>query len=274
MQDVGLRTFGAPQYELIGDEDNSHGITVAADAAAHTKGSWIALGTSTLDADGFYLQVVPGTQPNVYLVDVAIGGAGSEVAILENLLASTPLNVGNWSLIYPVYVPLPIPAGTRLAARCQSITAGSDEVWASVVLARGEPFYAQRKSVATTYGADTANTGGTPVDPGTTAHTVGAWAEISASVNRIDYAIVCTGAENIQRDTASWFLDLGVGGSGSEVVNAPGAQLRTHSAIDHISPGAFERHAHWPAGSRLSARARSSIISATRVFELVVIGFS
>lgn len=274
LSDIGLLTFRDAAYELVGDEANSHGITIAASGTNHVKGSYVTLGTTVMDCDGFYLQIVPGTSGNDFLVDIATGGAGSEVVILPNVACGAG-TVGNWSTCHPVYIPLPIPAGTVIRARCQSNSTSSAEVWASVILARGKQYYAQRKSRATAYGVTTASTHGTDIDPGGSANTNGSWTEVSSSVNRIDYVLVCSSSHG-GGATASWFAELGIGGAGSEALLVPGLQYRRHTGLDQTSPFAVARFAEYPEGARLSARARCSITGAgvnNRVICLSVIGF-
>lgn len=264
-----------PVHELVGDENLSHGITVAAHASANTKGSWVELGTAAIGADGFYAQVVPGNSGDDFLVDIGVGGSGSEVAIVENVYVST-YSLGNFHGPAIFYVPLPVTAGTRIAARVQATT-GAAEVWVSVILARGEEYRGLRKSRATTYGANTAASRGTPIDPGGSSHTNGAWTQLSAAVtDHIRYAVAFTGPGADQaRSTASWFVELGIGAAASETVNFPGMQCRCHNADDGVFPAVHQLRALWPTGSRLSARARCSITTAgDRLIDVVVIGFA
>jgi hypothetical protein len=269
------RGFRTTNHELLGDSGDSHGVVVTASASADTKGAYTALGTTTFDCDGFYVQLVPGTATRNFLVDIAIGGAGSEVVILSNMLV-TAESGGNWVVVDDFYVPLPLPAGTAISARCQSHLAGSDEIWCSVVPVRGESYYAMRKSVATTYGATTATTRGTTLDPGASADTNGAIVELSASVSRIDYALICAAKSLDELNaTASWYVEACIGAASSEVAVIPGMQYRLHSTSDIALPNVRARFAHWPAGARLSARARCSVTTTPqRVIDVVVIGFS
>jgi hypothetical protein len=104
---------------------------------ANTKGSYaqITAGTSN-DIAGFMLmfdtqgQSTPSTNHVVdWLVDLAIGGSGSEVIFLPNWLQIAYC----WSAknyfangVTP-YIPMQIPAGTRIAARAQCNTNASPE---------------------------------------------------------------------------------------------------------------------------------------------------
>jgi hypothetical protein len=100
------------------------------------------------------------------LVDIALGGAGSESVIIPNLTCG---NVSDYaatsskgaSYFFPIY----IPAGVRVAATCQAST-GGDIVNVAVRLFQHPmgvgAWYGSR---VTAYGADTTNSRGTSVTP-------------------------------------------------------------------------------------------------------------
>jgi hypothetical protein len=94
---------------------------------ANTKGSFAQLIASTArDYVGIIIALddLNGTSAaGTFLIDLAQGASGSETVIVPNFGASaendtvTPQNSG--------YIPIPIPAGTRIAARCQSSAASN-----------------------------------------------------------------------------------------------------------------------------------------------------
>lgn len=130
--DVQIRLFdgsfteieGAAGVDAVG-YSAGFGTVVTPSATAHTKGSYAQLVASTsVDYMGFMLaldgQNGGATNARDYLVDLAIGGSGSEVIIVPNHLsrwiAASGMNPnGSYG---PFFIP--IPAGTRIAARCQS----------------------------------------------------------------------------------------------------------------------------------------------------------
>ena len=103
------------------------GVTIAAPASAHTKGNWVQLVASTAKrvvAMTLSAHAVGTTQLR-FLVDIGVGGAGSEVVVLPNIYvkigASYTRDGQNFG---PLLVD--IPAGSRIAARCQCATASKD----------------------------------------------------------------------------------------------------------------------------------------------------
>lgn len=242
--------------------------------SAHTKGSYGQItAAASIDADGFWLQLIAGSASNDYLFDLAIGGAGSEVNILSNLL----LCCSGFGVFesWDVYVPLPIKRGTRIAGRAQS-TLASQNFRAGLTLCKGPMYRAMRQRRAVTYGANTADSGGQAIDPGGSANAKGSYAQLSAAItNPIRYAILCHGnVRNGARTDYTALLDLAVGAAASEVVVAGNMYLRLESASDMVRPALRGRWLDIERGSRLAARASCSGTDATdRLTDLVVIGF-
>jgi hypothetical protein len=99
------------------DTANSTGTTVTSGAAG-TKGSYAQLTASCNEVSYLIVMVNKGsaTATDYQLVDIAIGGAGSEQIILPNLRSSQTSSAGH--LVPCLYgYPVKIPAGTRIAAR-------------------------------------------------------------------------------------------------------------------------------------------------------------
>lgn len=266
---------GPVSYASFGHAVVSNGTNVAASASLNTKGSYVELEASAaLDADGFYFYVLTGTVAGDYLIDVAIGGAGSEVDIVSNLLCSSPSN--NSEAPFEVYIPLPIPAASRISCRCQSSDSSATPTVCGV-LAKGGFYKAMRMSRATTYGANTADSGGVSIDPGGTINTKGAYSQLSAAItNPIRYAIICAGSQNNTVRTAmTHTVDIAYGGAGSETVIVPDINIRQVAvAYDGIQPAFTPRFFDLQAGQRLAARQAASGTDATdRLLDVVVIGF-
>lgn len=263
--------YGGTRLEAIGAAAFDIGVTAG---SANAKGSWAELTSSSpIDADGFYLNVAMVGTNRDFLFDIGVGAAGSEVVILENVLVS----IGSISIgqIVEAYVPLPIKAGTRIAARCQSTTV-SAVLGIMAHLAAGDFYSAMRCGRATTYGALTADSGGTSIDPGAVASTKGSWVELAASLtNPFRSALVCVGNQaNAVRSAASYSLDLGIGAAASEQVVLADNYMHADATTDLVFPPLIQRFLSAKSGERLAARAKSDITDATdRLFDLVVIGF-
>jgi hypothetical protein len=113
---------GVAGYDSIGfDATNAIGTTITASGSINTKGSYVQLVASTAkDYCGFY--IIPDcnsvSTATHLLIDIAIGGAGSELVIVPNWWQAPLLDKMRAS-----FIPIRIPSGTRIAARSQSATA-------------------------------------------------------------------------------------------------------------------------------------------------------
>jgi hypothetical protein len=106
-----------------------HGTLITAGAAA-TKGSYSQLVAST-PRDYFAIAISAATKSNTglpadrWLFDVAIGGAGSEIIIVPDMFLSTSAVSFQGSAPFMSFLPIEIPAGTRVSARVSSALGGS-----------------------------------------------------------------------------------------------------------------------------------------------------
>lgn len=168
----------------------SEGTTITASGTTHTKGSYTQLVASTAD-DTYAITVlinnvgVASTNARM-LVDIAIGGAGSEVVLLPDLMAG---NAGVWAnamgggVMYHFNVG--IAEGTRIAARCQASTA-SDTCGVVVWLHQGNGIPGEWVgSRVTAYGVDSANSSGVAHTPGSTSAYATATQIASSTANPI-----------------------------------------------------------------------------------------
>jgi len=241
-------------------------------ASNNTKGAWVQAIAATPFA-GSGLMLTPGRSGvGDLLTDIAVGAPGAEQIIINNLLFSTPLTT-MFRQLYSFILPLRIPAGSRLAMRSQASTAASTASLAIQLLVGGFLF-PMPLSYVDTYGANTADSGGQMVDPGSTVNTKGAWVELSASCNRMRMMLIATGSRlNTTMGSAVWLMDIGVGAAGSEVVVIPNLMLAsiTGSGIypKYIGPLPM----HIPVGTRVAVRAQCDINDASdRLFDAVIYG--
>lgn len=101
------------------------GTNVTASGSIHTKGSYTQLiSSTTYDWHGFWLHAgntgTSGAATDV-LLDIAIGASSSEQIILPDWMVGWATNSsGSYKHLW---VPLFIPRGTRIAARCQALIA-------------------------------------------------------------------------------------------------------------------------------------------------------
>jgi hypothetical protein len=250
--------------------------TATASGSTNTKGSYVEI-TAALadDCYGIYVSVPNSNFARDSLVDVAIGAGGSEVVVLSNLLASSPksnIRHGPHGL-FPIY----IRRDTRVAARLQSSAASNtQEVWLTYL--KVNPFPRIYRTCET-MGAATGDSGGTSIDPGGTINTKGAWTQMIASTSRrIRLLNLWLGNQNnTARTFCAWFIDIGVGGAGSEVVVWSDLRLDASANSDFIGSSLINNllPVDIPAGSRVAIRAQCDINDATdRLFDAALYGFA
>jgi len=266
----------AQRFQTVGADTAASTGTTMTGGAANTKGAYAEVVASTaFDAHGLLVIFSNGSASYLdYLVDVAVGASGLETIIAENLHAGA--GDGAQTIDATGYLlPIFIPAGTRLSARVQS--SGASATLRIVIVLLGAGFITPPGlGRVTTYGANTADSGGTQIDPGGTAHTKGAYSEIVASTtNPIRQLTIAMGnMANALRTTALWLVDLAVGAAGAEQVLIENIMLNCGGSVDLIQPQVFPPlGVNIPAGTRLAARAQCSIIDATdRLIDILLYG--
>lgn len=244
--------------------------------SAHTKGSYVELVSALgFTATAVQIVVVRTSSSQVVLLDLAIGAAGAETVVVPNLItdnwaggasASTHHGAAHWTL------PLAVPSGSRVAARCATSSA-SQSVWVAVtfVAAGATPGVA----AFTNYGAVSGTTSGTTVDPGGTANTKGSYVELTPSTGAVTQVLVpLVGINNSSPSAAQWAVDVATGAAGAEVVLLPDLRFGTPSGA---SGGRLSLHAlpfltYLPAGTRIAVRASCDITDASdRLLSMAVL---
>lgn len=266
---MGLALAGGERIATQGAlSASSRGTQITSSASANTKGSYAEIVSSTPNAAaGFVLLLYAESSNNRdHLVDIAIGGSGSEQVIIANLPYCT---AGGDSLTMGVYVPIAIPAGTRLAARNQS-SSGSQGLRVEVVLVDAP--WGESLQRSETEGSDTSDSGAASVDPGASANTKGSYTQLTASSGiGAKYALIVMGNQaQSARVAAGWLVDIAIGGAGSEQVIIPDIEVGV--LANHGVYAVLAIPVRIPAGSRIAARAQCSSNTATvRLIDIAVI---
>lgn len=134
---------GASGVDSIGfTEIGITGTVIDPGATPNTKGSYAQLVASTSkDYLGFTTHIDVGSVSTTaafpsWLFDVAIGAGGSEKIILPNQAASATGSVGASGSVDGLggFFPIPIPAGTRIAARSQCNTGTAADRTSAITL--------------------------------------------------------------------------------------------------------------------------------------------
>lgn len=233
-----------------------------------TKGSYKELTSGTTEGGFLTLCLNTAYRTCAYLVDVAIGASGSEQIILSNLYA---VNHGNYDFTsHSFYTGLYIPAGSRLALRCQCSLASK---WLDAcAVINGFGFSPEGYQKAETLGADTSNSNGTVVDPGATKDTKGSWVQFSSGTTiAAKHLIFMPGAnDNWARRYVAFKVDIGLTASPGDAIIVPDLALYQNSYTMPGPPYAFPLDI--PIGSEVHVRAEANNTDAAdRKFDAVIV---
>lgn len=183
------------------------------------------------------------------LMDIGVGSTGDAV----DQIKVNNIPFGGWNVETPIFIPLHVRAGERLAARIQGIVV-SDTFIPRIVLC-----FADRMpgwggySEADTYTANTATSGPTTGDLADNA-----WDEAVASTTNPIRALTIhpcqPPADTAIQNTPGIILDAGVGGAGSEVALGSIFVSTTTGELIYGYTGPPFIECDIPAGSRLALR--------------------
>lgn len=257
--------WGAP---LSGVYETPGQATVAAGGAANTKGAWTQLiATTSRAASCFLLSLLTNWTNQVFLIDIGIGAAGAETVLLSN--ASFEAATGGAHRTPIFLIPVAIPAGTRVSARCQANAANAAVTVLVSVLEFGFPRLPSFGR-ATTYGAIPASSLGTAVALGASGVN-GAWTQIVASLTNPLRWLVIFAERQAAANNSSNTLDIGVGAVGSEQVVIPTLSWRSDNDTGNSYGAGWSLPVSIPAGQRVAARGSSSPVGGDTV-DVVLVG--
>lgn len=265
---------GTVKNEAFGESISGSTGTTVTSGAADTKGSWVELTASTnFDYDSIDILIRDSGTALANLLDIAVGGSGSEEVILENLLLGRSDGSGD-RVIHTVRLPFHIKKGSRIACRHQADNA------TSILFVMGRGYSSnftgiQALGKAVTYGADTVNTKGVVIDPGTTVDTKGSWVELSAATSDNIKAILFRIGNNLNAAPSlnSFLFDIAIGGSGSEEIVVADIPAYTQATSD-LTYGDIIIPLAIKAGSRLAVRSQSTETGADRLLDVTIHGLT
>lgn len=264
------RTSGA-RYSSAGDDTSvTNGTSVTSAGTANTKGAWTTIVASTPHpVSGILLCPSFNAGSVSYLLDIGVGGSGSETILIPDL------HFSGMGTCPPVTLfPLGIPQGSRIAAR-SAASSPSEVIRFSCHLLSGGFDEASSRCRVTAYGVAASDSGGVSVDPGAAAHTKGAWTTITASTTATihELMIAAGNQSNPVAAAAQWLADIGVGAAGSERILL--ADYRLHATLQETLVPSMSPllPVSIPPGSRLAVRSQCSITDATdRLIDFVLYG--
>ena len=244
---------------------------------AHTKGAWTYDGSITTRAEG--LVIHPSWWQNyasvrTILLDIGVG-AGGDVLINNLMFCPSSYGTGGGRIHQvPVYFPIQVP-DQQLGIRAQSNYASHGIGYVQICRRRsGLPVFGK----VDTYGADTANSRGTPITAPNLDSTWGSWTTVSASCETCRAMVVAVGhgnqAWNSLVDQMYW-IEIGFGAAGQEQTIISATEAGGSSSVSAIpsSPFLGPYYVDVPAGSRLCARvAKQGANSNQRTVDVVLYG--
>lgn len=234
------------------------GTSVTASGTANTKGAYTELIASTVgDSYGVwvYLRGLQTSATNTScLVDISLGAAASEVVLIPNVNAGAAdiANRGMQFYFFPVF----IPAGSRVAARCQAAVV-SDVVTVGVTLEKQNP-YPDVYSRVTDYGTVSASSRGTLVTAGAGAY--GSFTSVGSTTAR-DHLAWTIGVDQGGDTTLAatgLLAEIGIGG-----VTVAGPFRWDQGATEQVQ-GVFPPiavYAPVPSGTQMQVRVAASATS-------------
>jgi len=260
-------TYGA-------DTNDSTGTTITS-GASNTKGSFTEIASATTQAhSGIMVSILLAASTDLKtdsIIDIAIGAA-SEQIIVPDLIYSGGASAAHGVVIIPI--PVGIPSGTRISARVSSETASTQFEITITGLSSGllSPSNLNRVDA---YGVVAASSGGTNIDPGSTINTKGGAVELTAGTTKAlkGFFLGIGSNSNPATTTGSWLLDIMIGAATEQVI-LKDIMLRTSAVGDSIFPKSVSFiPMQIPKGTRISARAQSTIDNTTdRIVDVIFYG--
>lgn len=264
-----------PSVSRFGEDDANGGSTYKTQmtaGSANVKGAWAQLAASwPFDSDLLLVRIQGSTGARTALIDIGVGGAGSEVVLIPNMLTESQS-----SYLHHQYLAIPaqIPAATRVVARCQSNAGSADFYIKTMCVATNGENPCQR---ATDYGTQLGASRGLLVQCNAVLNTFGSWYEITSSTtNPMQFAaLFCESDQNNGDQDVT--MQLGIGGTAGannapDTTVIPNLYFETANATLSASLGSpVVIPLNIPAGTRIAMRGKSS--AGGMNMDVVIVGF-
>ena len=240
---------------------SSTGTTLTSNSSANTPGAWAQLiAKTTYDAVGFVAFYWPtNNSGSNQAFDIGVGSAGNEKILVPTVALFT--NTGN-GVSKSAFIPIPIPAGTRVSGRVQDTNVGSESSWLNLILYDAGFVAVEGFAGVECVGYNSGTTLGTTVTGSGSTNTKGSYAQLTAATQH-DWAGFFYIFSQLPTTTGTGnevLFDIAIGSGGNEVVIVPNgtSYISGTNPIFDISP------ILWipiPAGTRISARLQSTVAS-------------
>jgi hypothetical protein len=272
-----LPTIGGGPAEAGSTPGTSSGISITAGGSNNAKNTTFTTLIAATTYETNWLLITARETSIVglssgYLIDIAVGAAAAEQILIPNLHVHQR-DAAIWRG-HQWLMPLRVPRGTRISARCQCST-GAGTIKMHVIAFSSSIDGPPGLSRCEASGAVTATSRGTPVDSGGVAHT-----DVTlqfAATTGFAYRWMCLEASNATdialTANTSFLVDVLTGAGGSEVVVVPDLWFSGTTGDDAMTPVVQCFPCNIAAGARLALRARCSITTASeRASEYVIHG--
>lgn len=262
---------GATKFATLGaNTADSSAVTLTSSTSTNTKGSWVQITSSTaFQACGFILNLTKLNHAQRMSVDVAVDVGGTKYLIVDDLYFRSSGSIGTNTNIY---VPINLPAGSNVYARCQS-DGSSHPCEIEMILVGGHSLNAVSYSKMKCFGFNAASTDGPYKNmSGVGNNTKSGYTEIIASTPFQTSALAIS-FSNIVSNNVNMLFDFATGAASSEQIFIP----NFHTCSDVTA-----MHSHLcgpfpcsiPAGTRLSYRVQASFAGAGEYAIPLLYGFA
>jgi len=251
--------FGGADGKIFGFNSATVTGTSVTSGAANTKGAFVELvsainnNINTVSVD---ITTLTSAANANFLFDIAIGDAGFEEVIIPDLYTHTVLP--SLSVCSTFGLPINIPLGVRISARCQS-NVSSAVLPLFISLFSGGFKSGAGLNNALSLGVNSADTSGVLVAT-TTAGSYGSWVEVSSSLPETLRGIIVSAhrATINSWSNGSVSYQVAVGAAGFEEVVVPDAVIQTTTQESSSGTVSKLRLVNMAEGERVSIRAVSS----------------
>lgn len=185
----------------------------------NTMGAWSQI-VSVTDQDWYGVwmvasaQISTSGQNTAQMVNIGVGGSGSESVLIPNILVGGRTSISGAISFSdtPMFFPVRIPRGTRIAAQTQAATVNRN----CRVIIWGESGSSVPRGVLSAcdvYGADASTSKGVELTSNASANTFGSWTNVGSTTSR-DYKAVAFSMQAPASTTVnsrSYIIEFGIG---------------------------------------------------------------